>query len=51
VEVFDMTGRKMLQKALQNGNSRLDISALPAGSYIIQATDDTNQVNKRFHKL
>ncbi len=42
LEVFDLSGRKVYQSAITSGaqRSRIDMSSLPAGSYLLKVTTD-----------
>jgi hypothetical protein len=45
VSLFDVNGRAVLQRVVSSVNSQLDISALPAGVYMIRIKNDGKEVN------
>lgn len=51
LQVLDVNGKPVLQKVLTQTNlSRIDISALAAGSYILQITDGIKKLSTKFIK-
>ncbi|MCJ8163553.1 M4 family metallopeptidase [Pontibacter sp. E15-1] len=50
VKVMSMTGAALLQSKVEGGNGRLDISALPAGIYLLEIHDGQKQMQQRFVK-
>ncbi len=49
VEIFDMAGRKLLKTIAAQGHYRLDISAIPAGVYIIKLDGKDYSKIRKFH--
>lgn len=39
IDLFDGTGRLLMQRTVQAGGDLLDVSALPRGAYIVRSTD------------
>ena len=39
VEVFDVVGNKVYESTFNNSQTEIDISAQPAGVYMVQVTD------------
>jgi Secretion system C-terminal sorting domain len=44
VRLFDLLGRQVGPLTVVNGNARIDLSALPAGMYLLQAFDDRQRL-------
>ncbi|OQP56794.1 peptidase [Niastella vici] len=45
VRLFDVNGRMIMQRQVSTTNSQLDISALPAGIYMMKIKNDGKEVN------
>lgn len=50
VVITDITGRKLAEQTLENGNGKLDVSELPAQLYFISLSDGNQQVKGIFIK-
>jgi len=50
LKVYDITGRTMLNKTLQNSSSTLDFSSLPSGSYFVKISNNGKSVIKQISK-
>jgi hypothetical protein len=48
--IYDLSGRKLKENSIQDGENNIDISPLPAGTYIIKAEGAGKSVNERFTK-
>ncbi|SEM57993.1 Por secretion system C-terminal sorting domain-containing protein [Chitinophaga rupis] len=46
VSMFDVNGRLVLRREMSEVNTQLDISALPAGVYIMRIKNGVNEVNR-----
>ncbi|HEY8918644.1 MAG TPA: T9SS type A sorting domain-containing protein, partial [Chitinophaga sp.] len=46
VSMFDVNGRVVLRREMSEANTQLDISALPAGIYIMRIKNGANEVNR-----
>jgi len=46
VSMFDVNGRVVLRREMSEANTQLDVSALPAGIYIMRIKNGTNEVNR-----
>ena len=50
-QVFDVAGRKFMEKELNNNSRQLNISQLPTGTYLLRVTDNKGVAfNKQFVK-
>lgn len=47
IQIFDINGRLMQSGALHQGNNAIDISAFPAGIYLLRAEGTTKKIVKR----
>lgn len=47
IQIFDINGRLMQSGALHQGNNTIDISAFPAGIYLLRAEGTTKKIVKR----
>ncbi len=50
IEIFGMNGRLMLEIDRQNSDRPIDISRLPAGVYLLKASDASESITKRIIK-
>jgi hypothetical protein len=50
IDVYNMQGQKVLSKQVNNFMTRLDVRALPKGSYIIKLLTSKGSANKKFIK-
>lgn len=50
VEVFDMTGKRVIEKQPQSLSSKIDASILVSGSYILKITTDKSTTTKKLIK-
>ena len=46
VEIFDLTGQKLLQTRVTNGQATIDMTSLPNGTYFVKLAGEQNLVKK-----
>ena len=51
VEVYNLIGSKVAVSSLKNGTAEVNVSELPAGSYILSLNSGKNSTKKKFIKL
>ena len=51
IELFDATGRKILEQKSTSGSTILKVQSLSAGTYVIRLTDGTNTIHSKVVKL
>ena len=51
LKIYSLSGQVLLQKALRNTKSTLDISSLPTGVYAVKVDGKSINLNKKFVKL
>ena len=47
LKIFDLAGRLVLEKSLENGSHMIDVSALPGGVYMVSVSDGSSQMIKK----